>query len=165
MPITFFGKCHRNVWKCKERLPIKRVWQPFYSQVFNNVGWMLMKNGYHSPLIGDAPLQANQLTWPHAMLRLDNTVMLVPPAAERKKPGVMGIVYDKWLGTAWLHSISSNLILAKCSWCLNRQIIFLPKFLLIRYYVGTIMGMWFAQHFDVHSVQRYDALLHCGSYF
>ena len=46
---------------------------------------------------------------------LGSTVMLVPPAAECKKPGVMGKVYDKWLGVVQLHNISSNLILAKCS--------------------------------------------------
>ena len=53
---------------------------------------MFTKNGYHAPLFGDA---ANRLARARATLRLGSTVMLVSPAAERKKPGVMGIVYDK----------------------------------------------------------------------
>ena len=53
------------------------------------------QNGYHAPLIGDAPLQANRLMRARATLRLGSTVMLVPLAAECKRPGVMGIVYDK----------------------------------------------------------------------
>ena len=69
---------------------------------------MLTKNGYHAPLIGDAQLQANRFMRARVTLHLGSTVMLVPPAAEHKKPGVIGIVYDKWLSAARLHNISSK---------------------------------------------------------
>jgi len=51
----------------------------------------------------------------------------------------MSIVYGKLLGAARdYHCISSNLILAKCSKCLKRQIFFSPKFLLVQYFVTFI---------------------------
>ena len=61
------------------------------------------KNRSHTPSIGDNPIVRKLTQRAHTTLCLGSSVVLVPLVTASKKPGVMGIVYGKWLSAEQCH--------------------------------------------------------------